>query len=608
MQAARRRWWVGISAVLGVLLVETFRHNVLDRHFVPITSGAISDAILVLGAASFTHVVLSWIDRANEQTLLQQRKLNAIFDYSSDAVVLTDSHARILRANPATERLTGRSESELIGTHLFDSLCRATDGGVMPAAKCPVMEVVRTNQAIPYRETMVQAGNGRLLPVTTSFSPVPDEAGSTVQVAVVLRDLSEKRALEAEVARLLAETEHRRRQAEALYEIGRSLASLRAVPWDPEAALTRTREILGADVAVLAVPDPQGPEILLPSSSGSRDPHRLAALRLRRGEDVPGRVISSGRALKSAQFPHDLTDSPTAYPLMVAEGLQSCQAAPVLIRNEVSGAILVGYRQPHVFGENEEQFLASVTSELGIALENARLYRQVEEIATLEERDRLAREMHDGLAQALAALHWRLEALALAARSGVATDLARDLEGLKAACSEAYGDVRRAILNLRQRLPAGTDLAGYLAEYLHQFARDHRLQVSLSQPETGLPPLPPVSEAELIRILPEVLHNAAKHAQARSIQVSLQTVDREMVVTVQDDGVGFDPAALRAPGHYGLAIMHERAERAGGHLTVQSAPGSGTSVRIVLPLAEPEWKPAHERGEPLGAHSHPAGG
>ncbi len=458
----RLRWLVGSSAVAGVLLVEAFRHNVLDHLYAPFVSGAISNTLLIIGASGFTYVVLTWIARMHDQVM------------------------------------------------------------------------------------------------------------------------------------------QGRRQAEALYEIGRSLSSLRTAPWSLEAPLARMREMLGADVAIFGALDPVQREITCQSFSGVRDPVHAAGIRLHLGQEVLGRVVSSGHWLKTEAFPKDFTDLPDSYPLLQTEGLVACLAVPVGARGEVTGALLVGYRHARRIPDGELQFLENVAAQMGIALENTRLYRKSEQVAMLEERDRLAREMHDGLAQALAALHLRLEAVTLAARSKPDADLGPELERMQAACAAAYADVRQAILNLRQRLPAGTDLAGYLAEYLHQFGREHDLEVEAAFSAGGVPALAPTSEAQMIRILQEILNNVVRHSRARHVRVQMEARDGQLALTVRDDGLGFDPAAVPTRGHLGLAIMRERAEQAGGSVAVQSAPGTGTQVRVLLPMAEPEW--SQSRRERNGNH------
>lgn len=368
--------------------------------------------------------------------------LDAIFQHSSDAILLTDAHGMILRANPAAERLTGRTEAELGRLHLWEEVCRTPGGDPLQPEACPVTQVARTGRAFPCLEATVAAGDGRLLPVTASFSPVPGGDGAVAQVAVVLRDLSENRALEPEIARLLAESEQRHRQAEVL-----------------------------------------------------------------------------------------------------------------------------------------------------------------------EERERLARDIHDGLAQSLTLLHLRLEKLQLRARAGTVPDLADELDRIKAACLAAYGDVRQAIMNLRQRLPAGTDLGGYLTQYLQEFRRLHDLDVELLLPLSGIPALAPAVEARLIRIIQEALHNVIKHARAQHVAVRLDVRGAGLSVSVADDGIGFDPQAAGRTGQYGLEIMRERARQAGGHLTVGAAPGAGARIEVTIPLAasEPGYR-AGERGAGDGADSHPAGG
>lgn len=601
------RLLVGSAILFGLLLVDLWRHRYLTDPVPPLFSTAITGVLLVLGAGLFAWA-MHHLGQMNDRLHRQQQQWNAVFDHSSDAILLTDARGRILRANPATERLTGLKEKELLGTHFWHQICRDPEGGPLQPERCPVVEVVRSRRPIPYLEANVAARDGQVLPVTASFSPVPAATGEVAQVAVVLRDLREKRTLEAEIARLLAETERRRRQAVALYEISRDLAVFLDVERDLAGPLERVREMMEAGVAILGVLDPVTRQIHCPALSGFRNPRAVGELRLRLGQGVLGRVISSGRPVQLGGPDGEPMGDPEAYPVLCAEGVAAALAVPVASRGQVIGALLVGYREPHGITGEDRRLLENVARQLGIALENARLYRQVEKVAMLEERDRLAREIHDGLAQSLASLHLRIESLLLRVRSGALPDLVGTLQELKQACAATYSDVRKAIFNLKQHLPPETDLGGYLAEYLHEFARGQPLAVELTLPPQGLPALPPAAEAHLVRIVQEALHNVVKHARARRVSVKLEHRPQELTVTVRDDGVGFTPAAVRGADHYGLTIMAERARQAGGTLALESAPGAGTVVRVTLPLPEQvRAEVPAGRGNDLGRDPYTAG-
>jgi len=152
----------------------------------------------------------------------------------------------------------------------------------------------------------------------------------------------------------------------------------------------------------------------------------------------------------------------------------------------------------------------------------------------------------------------------------------------------AYEEVRQAIFGLRTMVSRGLGLVPTLSEYLHEFSQQAGLEVKLEvRQESDLTPFAPEVEVQLVRIVQEALHNIRKHAGARSARVRFWREGEDILMSVEDDGVGFDPAAPAADGrrHFGLATMRERAESVGGVLTIQSLGGTGTQVVVRLPLA-----------------------
>lgn len=584
MGLSKTRWFIGGGGILAVLMVEGFRHRVLEP-WLPSPWGPVTaTAILIVGAGLFSYLATSQISRVSERMINQQQKLDVIFRHSSDAIILTDDHGTIRAANPAAERLTGSSEDDLAGLHLWAEVCRTPEGQPLGPEACPVVTVARTGRGIPYLETTVATGNGGLLPVTASFSPVPDDRGKVTQVVAVLRDMSEKRALEAEVARLHLETGTRARQTEALYEISRGLASILDAEQNLEVPLVRLRDLLQADFVAYGAPDPTRKTVQCHELMGSLRPDQTTALKMEIGRDVLGFVVGTGHPLRSERFPDDLTEHPESYPLIVLEQLKAFLAVAVTVRGQAVGALLIGYRTPRSISDQDMRLLEGVSGQLGIAVENVRLFRQVEKVAMLEERDRLAREIHDGLAQSLVALHLKLQTLTLKIRSGGTADLMGDVQRLQADLAAVYEEVRLAILDLRPRCSTGADLAGYLREYLRDLGQAQDLQIHLELPSGGLPSLAPESEAHLIRIIQEALHNVIKHAGVRQVAVELEVRGDALVAVVKDEGSGFDTTTGKQVGHYGLGIMTERARMAGGSLEVRSRPGMGTTVVVRLPL------------------------
>jgi signal transduction histidine kinase len=216
----------------------------------------------------------------------------------------------------------------------------------------------------------------------------------------------------------------------------------------------------------------------------------------------------------------------------------------------------------------------------------AQILEQQLALAMLSERERLARELHDGIGQVLGYVKMQAQAARdrLAQDETAAAD--RDLARLIAVAQDAHADVREYILGARSATSAQPGFSPALRQYLRRFSEQYGLRTDLAAPpDWSDDVLEPTVQAQLLRIIQEALTNARKHARAHAVQVSVQLPTDHAQVTVQDDGVGFDPALLTgAEGQkYGLGFMRERAQEVGGSVEIYSAPGAGTQVLICVP-------------------------
>jgi signal transduction histidine kinase len=228
--------------------------------------------------------------------------------------------------------------------------------------------------------------------------------------------------------------------------------------------------------------------------------------------------------------------------------------------------------------------LTTVAGQVAVAVENARLYAQAHDVAALEERARLARELHDSVTQALFSmtLHTRV-AQTLLERIGDDSPerLRQTLTQLGDLTRGALAEMRALIFELR---PGGLNeegLAAALQQHCAALSAREGMEIDVVVPGTRLP-FDPAVEEHLYRLAQEALHNIVKHAQATHVLVRLETDGDTVALEIADDGVGFDRASV-PPGHLGLHTMRDRAGRLEGSIEIQSARGAGTTVRVVIP-------------------------
>lgn len=207
--------------------------------------------------------------------------------------------------------------------------------------------------------------------------------------------------------------------------------------------------------------------------------------------------------------------------------------------------------------------------------------------AVVEERERLSRELHDGLAQLVAYVLVRLDTVRELVATSRQREAAVELERLRAAADDLYADVRESITGLRARV-AERGLLPALLDYLEEYEERYAIAVDLQAGAVSRE-LPPLAGLQLFRIVQEALANVRKHAGAQRAWVAFASPEPSVLrMVIGDNGRGFDPfAAVRAePRSFGLAIMRERAASLGGTLTIESRPGDGTRVVVAVPFGQ----------------------
>jgi signal transduction histidine kinase len=251
------------------------------------------------------------------------------------------------------------------------------------------------------------------------------------------------------------------------------------------------------------------------------------------------------------------------------------------------GLLSLSIDQPNFYNAEQANLALALASQAAVAMENAKLYEQAQEAAALEERARLARELHDSVTQALFSMTMHAEAAQMALRregGDSAGRVARNLSQLRELTAGALAEMRALIFELRPGALQEEGLATALRKHTAALSAREGLPIEVQAPE-GKVALEPSTEEHLYRLAQEALHNVVKHAGASRAVVRLEPEERgQLVLEIDDDGAGFDPATV-LDGHLGLRTMADRAQQIGGTLEVRSAPGAGTTVRVMVPCA-----------------------
>jgi nitrate/nitrite-specific signal transduction histidine kinase len=267
--------------------------------------------------------------------------------------------------------------------------------------------------------------------------------------------------------------------------------------------------------------------------------------------------------------------------------VQTLLGIPCRIKNRVLAVLVVPVlEESAAVAERQVELSLRVADAVAPAIENARLYQKVEQLAIMEERARLAQEIHDELAQLLGAIQIRTslmrETLAFQ-EAGRAEAAVTELEGL---VSKAYASVREAVFNLRAVVSLESTFASQLKEFLDDYRLHYGMEVLLQVEEGAAAAVSANEGLQAIRIIQEAITNARKHSGAKTALVRVVRDGDDILMSVDDEGMGRDgPFAIApAPGSFGLRIMKERADKVGGFLTVTSRAGHGTRVALRLPL------------------------
>ncbi len=509
--------------------------------------------------------------RAEAAVLEKEEQYRSIFEATSDGVMITDLDTNVVvAANPACDRMHGYPEGGMVGLmphayihpddlYLYQSYRQAVlDGGEF---RCRARDIRKDGTAFNievYGRAFMYRGKRHALGV----------------IRDVTEQVDAQRILETRV-------EERTRQLRTLLKVSENITSTLELEPLLQVALAQLKSLVdytGARIFVVQGPDlvSLGEQTPLPEGQAHRTRWPIDQL----GE--PWELVSRGQTIL---IPDVRADTPDARHFQRLAGnelntvmsyIGCCMWIPLIVRDRIIGVLSVTHRECGYFTERHVELAHAVARQAAIAIENAQLYEAARDRAALEERQHLARELHDSVSQAL-------YGIVLGARTARTlldrdpTRVAQPLDYVLSLAEAGLAEMRALIFELR---PESLELEGLVAALEKQAASlraRHGLEVGLELGEE--PELPLSAKEALYRIAQEATHNIVKHAQAKRVQLRLRSDGEGTTLEIEDDGVGFDPTGA-FPGHLGLRSMRERVEQQHGALALISSPGAGTCVRV----------------------------
>jgi signal transduction histidine kinase len=400
------------------------------------------------------------------------------------------------------------------------------------------------------------------------------------------RDRAQQTAFETQItARQTAES-----WTDALISISRHIAELNDVDDILLYIVNNGRNLLKSDFMGLAVLNGEPPDLEL--KCYANDTHT-------RMVDSPVRVdnclildaLFHAKSYRSTDL--DLPDSFENLCFFVEKPARTMATVHLSLDDKPIGVLWIARHERELYSETDLIWLECLADQVVIAIQHGLMTSQLQSFSIIEERGRIAREMHDGLAQVLGYLNLQVQTLETLRKRGKWDALHVELEHMRQAVQVAHADVRENILSLRTTLANKKGLVSAIDEYLNEFGIQTRIETRFRNEVEGPINLSSVAEVQLVCILQEALANVRKHADANCVSVQIEQKNHHqcdyLVMRVTDNGIGFgDNNGKRS---FGLQTMHERSLAVGGELVVHSILGKGTSIECHLPcLSEDKWR------------------
>lgn len=369
---------------------------------------------------------------------------------------------------------------------------------------------------------------------------------------------------------------------DALDAATRAIAGLQPVDRVLQLIVDRVRPLVGASYAAMGIVDSRG-RIEQFIVSGIDDETRRLLGEPPQGHGLLGVIVRENRTLRIP----DISQHPDSYGFPPHHPpMHSLLGVPVTVAGRTVGNLyLTDKSGAGEFSEDDQVLVEAFAAHAGIAIENARLHEQLRGLTVMEERERIGRDIHDGIIQALYGIGLSLEDVPeLMAEAEGEAEAASRVERAIDQIHVAIRDLRTFVFGLRPELVESSTLVGGLAALSEAFRHNTLIEPTVRWPKDMAEPPPEIS-AELLAIASEALSNIARHARASAVRIDLARETGGYRLSVVDNGVGLNLVGGRQPGHHGFANMRDRALGLGGRLEVSATHGGGTTITVRVPDA-----------------------
>ena len=398
------------------------------------------------------------------------------------------------------------------------------------------------------------------------------------QAAAHLQDLYS--TLEARVQSKTRSLTAKNRELEILYAISGFLNEPNDVDTLCNGFLQRVQERLGAHASAIRLFDSRSENLCMTYYQGLSGSFVDEEALLGCGECLCGEAVSQRNAVIVP-----IEQLTARHPLEACRraGFSVISASPITVGKKPIGMFNLFFSTAQPLDPSDHILLETLGEQLGAAIDNLRLQARERELAVSEERNLLARELHDSIAQGLAFTNLQIQMLEAALKRQDSAVLESSIKLIRQGVQESYDDLRELMVHFRTRV-GQLDLDAAITAALKRLAEQTDITTHLDVRGGGAP-LDPETETQLLYIVQEALSNIRKHAQARLVEVQLHRNPDGLTVVIKDDGVGFDHTAeaIDQQAHIGLEIMRERALRIGARVEVRSERGKGTEIKLNLP-------------------------